>query len=139
MLNSQLLAEFSLRGFASSTSCSVLFYLEQILHIDVAVSTPGVRSTIIFSDYPPSSWRTPEHWSQFLWTNFPHKDRRKAVGAGNTMVSSIYPAIAVALCVEKLSLVIILASSAINSAPILAIRDLVSQFPVESLVLRSKI
>jgi hypothetical protein len=116
-----------------------LYYLQQIFHIDVVVSTPEVRSTIKFSDYPPSSWRTAENWSQFLWMNFPHKDRRRAVGAGNTMVSSIYPAIAVALCVEKPSLVIILASSAINFALILAIRAFARQFPVESLVLRSKI
>jgi hypothetical protein len=103
------------------------------------VSTNDVRSTITFSDYPPSSWRTSENWSQFLWTNFPPKDKRRAVGAGNTIVSSIYPVIAVALCVENPSLVIILASIAINLAPILAIRDLASQFPVESLVLRNKI
>jgi hypothetical protein len=134
MLNSLLLLDFFFSSFCISLLISALFYLEQIF-----LSNPEIRSRITISDYPPSSWRTSENWIQFLWTNFPHKDRRRAVGAGDAMVSSIYLAIAVPLCVVKPSLVRIPESSAIKFVPTLATRDLASQFPAETLVLRSKI
>jgi hypothetical protein len=110
-----------------------LFYLEQIF-----LSIPEVRSRITFSDYPSSSWRTAEIWIQFLWTNFPHKVRRRVVGVGDAMVFSIYTAIAVSLCAAKPSLVRILETSAIKFAATFAIRGLARQFPVNPLVRRSK-
>ena len=70
---------------------------------------------------------------------FPYKHKIRVFGAGDSMVSSIYLALAVPLCVARPSLVRILETSAIKFVGTFAIRDLVIQFPLNLLVCQNKI